>query len=345
MSPAVWPPKVGPTRPLGKEQPMKAVVCNAFGPPEHLTVEERPDPEPGEGQLLVEVKAAPVTFPDTLMLEDKYQFKAPPPYIPGGEVAGIVAAVGEGVVEWAVGDRVVGGLGVTGAFAELALVHAAGARRLPDNVGFGEATGLNYAYGTSLYGLKYRGDLQEGETMLVLGAGGNVGLSAVELGKIMGARVIAAASTEEKLDLCRERGADETINYATENLKERAKELTGGQGVDVVYDCVGGDYAEQALRAIAWEGRFLVVGFTAGIPSLPLNLTLLKSCQVVGVFYGAMTAREPEKGAAVTNELVEMTASGKLAPHVAGRYSLDDAGVAMRAMMDRKAAGKLIIEP
>ena len=324
---------------------MRAVVCNAFGPPENLTVEDRPDPEPGEGQLLVEVKAAPVTFPDTLMLEDKYQFKAPPPYIPGGEVAGVVTALGDGVTGWEVGDRVAGGLGVTGAFAELALVNASQARRLPDTVGFGEATGLNYAYGTTLYGLKYRGDLQAGETLLILGAGGNVGLSAVELGKIMGARVIAAASTEEKLDLCRERGADETINYSTENLKERAKELTGGQGVDMVYDCVGGDHAEQALRAIGWEGRFLVVGFTGGIPSIPLNLTLLKSCQIVGVFYGAMTARDPELSAAVSNELIELTSSGRLTPYVAGRYSLEDAGVAMRAMMDRKAAGKLVIEP
>ncbi|MGB1506504.1 MAG: NADPH:quinone oxidoreductase family protein [Acidimicrobiales bacterium] len=324
---------------------MKAVVCNAFGPPENLTVEECPDPEPGEGQLLVEVKAAPVTFPDTLMLEDKYQFKAPPPYIPGGEVAGVVAAVGEGVDGWAVGDRVSGGLGVTGAYAERAVVTASQARRLPENVGFAEATGLNYAYGTTLYGLKYRGQLTEGETLLILGAGGNVGLSAVELGKIMGARVIACASTEEKLELCRARGADETINYATENLKERAKELTAGTGVDVVYDCVGGEYAEQALRAIGWEGRFLVVGFTAGIPSIPLNLTLLKSCQVVGVFYGAMTSRDPELGAAVTNELIDLTASGTLAPYVSGRYSLEDAGVAMRTMMDRKAAGKLVIEP
>lgn len=324
---------------------MKAVVCNAFGPPETLVVEERPDPVPEEGQVLVEVKAAPVTFPDTLMLEDKYQFKAPPPYIPGGEVAGVVVALGPGVTNLSVGDRVVGGLGVTGALAELALVNASQARVLPDSVEFGEATGLNYAYGTTLYGLKYRGELAEGETLLILGAGGNVGLSAVELGKLMGARVIAAASTEEKLALCRERGADETINYSTENLKDRAKELTGGAGVDMVYDCVGGDYAEQALRAIGWGGRFLVVGFTAGIPSIPLNLTLLKSCQIVGVFYGAMTSRDPELAAAVSNELIELTASGRLTPHVAGRYPLEQAGEAMRAMMDRKAAGKLVIEP
>ena len=324
---------------------MRAVVCKEFGPPENLVVEEMPDPVPGPDDVLVEVKASAVTFPDTLMLEDKYQFKAPPPYVPGGEVAGLVAAVGENVDSLAVGDRVVGGLGTTGGYAELAVVPAAGMRVLPDSVGFAESTGLNYAYGTTLYGLKYRGDLKAGETMLILGAGGNVGLSAVELGKLMGARVIAAASTEEKLDLCRARGADETINYATENLKERAKELTDGKGCDVIYDCVGGDYAESALRAIGWGGRFLVIGFTAGIPSIPLNLTLLKSCQIVGVFYGAMTARDPEMRDSISAELIDLTASGKLRPHVSERYSLDDAGEGLRALMDRKALGKVVIEP
>ncbi len=324
---------------------MRAVVCNEFGPPENLVVEEMPDPAPGPKQLLVEVKAAAVTFPDTLMIEDKYQFKAPPPYVPGGEVAGLVAAIGDEVSGFSIGDRVVGGLGTTGGFAELAVVPAAAARILPDNVGFGESTGLNYAYGTTLYGLKYRGELAEGETLLILGAGGNVGLSAVELGKLMGARVIAAASSEAKLDLCRERGADETINYATENLKDRAKELTDGKGVDVIYDCVGGDYAESALRAIGWAGRFLVVGFTAGIPSIPLNLTLLKSCQIVGVFYGAMTARDPELRDAISAELIELTASGKLKPHVSERYPLEKAGDALRALMDRKALGKVVLEP
>ncbi len=324
---------------------MRAVVCNEFGPPENLVVEELPDPTPGSKELLVEVKAAAVTFPDTLMIEDKYQFKAPPPYVPGGEVAGLVAAVGDEVSGFSIGDRVVGGLGTTGGFAELAAVPAAAARILPDNVGFGESTGLNYAYGTTLYGLKHRGELAEGETLLILGAGGNVGLSAVELGKLMGARVIAAASSEEKLDLCRERGADETINYATENLKDRAKELTDGKGVDVIYDCVGGDYAESALRAIGWAGRFLVVGFTAGIPSIPLNLTLLKSCQIVGVFYGAMTARDPALRDAISAELIELTSSGKLKPHVSERYPLDRAGEALRALMDRKALGKVVLEP
>jgi NADPH2:quinone reductase len=324
---------------------VRAVVCKEYGPPENLVVEEVPEPTPGRGQVLIDVKAAAVTFPDTLMLENKYQYKAPPPYVPGGEVAGVVAALGEGVETLKVGDRVVGGLGTTGGFAERSVVPAAGARRLPDSVGFAESTGLNYAYGTTLYGLKYRGDLKPGESLLVLGAGGNVGLSAVELGKLLGARVIAAASSEEKLDLCRERGADETINYATESLKDRAKVLTGGEGCDVIYDCVGGAYAEAALRAIAWEGRFLVIGFTAGIPSIPLNLTLLKSCQIVGVFYGAMTARDPAKRDAITAELIELTASGKLRPHVSGRYPLEQAGAALRSLMDRKALGKVVIEP
>ena len=324
---------------------MRAVVCTEFGPPEDLVVEEMPSPEPGPDEVLVEVKAAAVTFPDTLMLTDQYQFKAPPPYVPGGEVAGVVSALGDAVTSLSVGDRIVGGLGSTGGFAELAVVSAAGARVLPDSVGFAESTGLNYAYGTSLYGLKYRAELKEGETLLILGAGGNVGLSAVELGKLMGARVIAAASSEEKLDLCRARGADETINYATENLKDRAKELTDGLGCDVIYDCVGGDYAESALRAIGWGGRFLVVGFTAGIPSIPLNLTLLKGCQIVGVFYGAIAARDPQLLDAISAELIDLTAAGKLAPHVSRRYSLDEAGQAIRALMDRKAVGKLVVEP
>lgn len=324
---------------------MKAVVCKEFGPPENLVVEEVDDPVAGPGQLLIDVKAAAVTFPDTLMLEDKYQFKTGLPYVPGTEGAGVVAAIGEGVEGWSVGDRVVGGLGTTGAFAERMVIPALASRRLPDGVSFEAVTGLNYAYGTTLYGLQYRADLQPGETLLVTGAGGAVGLSAVEIGKLMGARVIAAASSEEKLELCRQRGADETINYATENLKERAKELTGGLGVNVVYDCVGGDKAEQALRAIAWEGRFLVIGFTAGIPSIPLNLTLLKSCQIVGVFYGAMTAREPEKNAAISNQLIEWVANGDLQPHVSGRYPLERAGEALRALIDRRAAGKLVVTP
>lgn len=320
-------------------------MCKAFGPPEDLVVEPVDDPVPAPDQLLVAVKAAAVVFPDTLMLQDKYQYKAAPPYIPGGEVAGVVAGLGDDVSGWSVGDRVLGALGATGGWAELSTVPAATARRLPESVGFDVAAGLNYAYGTTLYGLQHRAALREGETLLVLGAGGSVGISAVEIGKLMGARVIAAASTDAKLDLCRQRGADETINYATEDLKERAKQLTGGKGVDVVYDCVGGAHAEQALRAIAWEGRYVVVGFTAGIPSIPLNLVLLKSCQIVGVFYGAMTAREPSRNAAIGDQLVDWVASGKLQPHVSGHYPLERAGEALRAMIDRTIVGKVVVVP
>jgi len=324
---------------------MRAVVCKEFGPPEKLVVEEVDDLRPAPGHVVVAVKAAAVTFPDCLMIEDKYQFKAPVPFVPGGEVAGDVLAVGEGVEGLQVGDRVVGSSGVTGGFAEQAMCSAAGTRPLPDGADYGAATGLLYAYGTGYYGLKFRGGLQKGETLLVTGAGGNVGLAAVELGKLMGARVIAAASSDEKLALCREHGADELINYSKEKLKERAKELTDGQGCDVVYDIVGGDYAEQALRAIAWGGRFLVIGFTAGIPKIPLNLTLLKSCQIVGVFLGAMVSREPETRDAITRDLIEFTASGKLNPVVSKRYSLDEAPQALRDLLDRKAAGKVVIEP
>jgi NADPH2:quinone reductase len=324
---------------------MRAVVCNAFGPPEGLVVEEVDDPRPGAGQLLVRVSASAVTFPDTLMLADKYQFKAAPPYIPGGEVTGVVEEVGDDVDGWAVGDRVAGGLGTIGGYAELAAVPAGSARRLPDSVDFAEVAGLNYAYGTGLYGLQHRGGLQAGETLMVLGAGGGVGLAAVELGRMLGARVIAAASSAERLELCRGRGADETIDYSTEDLKNRAKELTDGRGVDVIYDCVGGQRAEQALRAIAWEGRFLVVGFTAGIPSIPLNLTLLKSCQIVGVFYGAMTMREPARARSIGDELLDRVAKGELRPYVSGRYPLERAGEALRLLIDRKVVGKVVVTP
>lgn len=324
---------------------MRAVVCNQFGPPEDLTIEERDTPKPGEGELLIEVKASPVTFPDTLMLEDKYQFKAPVPYVPGGEVAGIVSGVGDGVSEISVGDRVVATCGVTGGFATHAVVKATDARVLPDSVGFAESTGLGYAHGTTYYGLKERARLQPGETLLVLGAGGHLGVSAIELGKLMGATVIAAASTEAKLETCRKAGADFTINYSTEDLKVRAKELTDGKGCDVIYDPVGGEYAEAALRASAWGGRFLVIGFTAGIPSIPLNLTLLKSCSIVGVFYGAMAAKEPHLHSQLMGELVQFIADGALTPGVSERYSLVDAPIALRRLMDRQATGKIVVEP
>ncbi len=324
---------------------MRAVVCTAFGPPENLVIEERDDPVAGPGQVVVDAKAIPVTFPDTLMLEDKYQFKAPLPYVPGSEMVGVVSEVGDGVEGISVGDRVVARLGVTGGFATKGVCDASGILPLPDGAGFAESSGLLYAHGTTYYGLKWRGRLQAGESLLVLGAAGQLGLSAIEIGKLMGARVIAAASSEEKLQLCRDAGADLTINYAEESLKDRAKELTDGQGVDVVYDGVGGDYAEQALRAMAWEGRFLVIGFTAGIPSIPLNLTLLKGCDIIGVFYGAMTGKQPELSETVTSDLLGWVASGELKPYIADRFSLDDAPRALRLMMDRQAKGKLVIEP
>ena len=324
---------------------MRAVLCKQFGPPEDLAIDEVADPTPGPGEVLIEVKAAPVTFPDTLMLEDKYQFKADLPYIPGGEVAGTVTAIGADVTGIEVGERVVSGLGAVGGYAEFAVAKENAVRKLPDGVGFAESTGLLYAHGTTYYGLKERADLQPGESLLVLGAGGHVGLSAVEIGKLMGARVIAAASSEEKLDLCRERGADETINYSEESLKDRAKELTNGEGVNVIYDVVGGDYAEQALRAIAWEGRFLVIGFTAGIPAIPLNLTLLKSCQIVGVFYGAMTSRDPKLANEIAEDLLGWVANGDLKPHISATYGLDGAAGALRNLMDRKSVGKIVIEP
>jgi NADPH2:quinone reductase len=324
---------------------VRAIVCKEFGPPEKLVLEELDNPTPGPGELVIEVRASTVTFPDTLMIEDKYQFKAKLPFVPGGEVAGVVSELGEGVSGFVIGERVVGSTMLVGGFAEKVLVKESATKKLSENLGFAESTGILYAYGTGYYGLKYRGDLQPGETLLVLGAAGNVGLAAVELGKTMGARVIAAASSAEKLSVCRDRGADETIDYSKEDLKKRTKELTEGQGVDVIYDCVGGDYSESALRAIAWGGRFLVIGFTAGIPQLPLNLTLLKSCQVIGVFYGAMASREPELMKEIVKSLDTLASEGRLNPYVSGRYPLDQAPQALRDLLDRKVTGKVVIEP
>ena len=323
---------------------MKSIVCKEFGPPEKLVLEEVPDPVAGEGQLVIESRASTVTFPDALMIEDKYQFKAQLPFVPGGEAAGIVSEVGPGVEGFEVGDRVIGQSGLIGGFQEKVVCAAGATHKLSENVGFAESTGLLYAYGTGWYGLKFRGNLKPGETLLVLGAAGNVGLAAVELGKLLGAKVIAAASSREKLSVCLDRGADETIDYSTEDLKTRAKELTDGKGVDVIYDCIGGHYAEAALRAIGWEGRFLVIGFTAGIPQLPLNLTLLKSCQVIGVFYGAMISKQPELREQITEELYAFMDDGKLKPYVSARYALEDAPKALRDLLDRKVTGKVVVE-
>ena len=324
---------------------MKAVVCREYGPPEQLVVEEVEDPTAGVGEIVIDVRAASVSFPEALIIEDKYQVRATPPFVPGSEVAGVVSEVGPEVEGIAAGDAIIAGGGLTGGFAERVLARADGARPLPAGMDFAAATGLMYSYGTGYYALKHRGRLQPGETLLVLGAAGNVGLAALELGRLFGARVIAAASSEEKLAVCRERGADATIDYTREDLKVRAKELTDGAGVDVVFDAVGGDYAEAALRATAWKGRFLVIGFTAGIPTIPLNLALLKGCEIVGVFYGAMLGREPATREEITDDLLDLCAAGKLKPHVSRRYALEQAPQALRDLIDRRAVGKIVIVP
>lgn len=321
---------------------MKALLCKQFGPPETLVMEELPDPQADAGQVVVDVKACALNYPDALMIEDKYQFKPELPFSPGGEIAGVISAVGEGVTNLKVGDRVAAGIG-NGGFAEKIAINAGQALVLPDGVDENTASAFMTTYGTTLYALKERGELKPGETLLVLGASGGVGMAAIELGKVMGARVIAAASTAEKLAVCKEAGADELINYNTEDLKNRTKELTGGKGADVVYDAVGGDYAEAALRATNWGGRFLVIGFVAGIPKIPLNLTLLKSCDIRGVFYGAFRARDPQRGNELVQELVDLLTTGKIKPYISATYPLENAAQALRDMIDRKVTGKVVV--
>lgn len=322
---------------------MKAVLCKAYGPPSSLVVEEVPDLSPGPGQVLVQVHAAGVNFPDTLIIQGKYQFKPDLPFSPGAEVAGVVKSVGEGVKNVRAGDRVIAAT-TWGGYAQQVLAQAERVIPMPEGMPFETAAAFLIAYGTSHHALKDRGELKPGETVLVLGAAGGVGLAAVEIAKAMGARVIAAASSDDKLAVCREHGADAAINYATENLRERIKSLTDGRGVDVVYDPVGGDLSEPALRSIAWRGRFLVVGFAAGtIPSLPLNLTLLKGCSIVGVFWGAFVRSEPERNAADLRELVGWLQQGKLRPRISGVYPLERCAEALLQVMDRKATGKFVL--
>lgn len=323
---------------------MRAVVCKQWGPPESLTVEEVPDPQAEPGQVVIDVRAASANYPDVLIIQNRYQFKPPLPFTPGSEVAGVVREVGEGVTEVAPGDRVLATTG-WGGFAEQVRTGAAAAIPIPESMSYEHASSLLMTYATSHYALVDRGRLQSGETLLVLGASGGTGLSAVEIGKVLGARVIAAASSDEKLAVCKEHGADELINYEREDLKERAKELTGGQGVDVVYDPVGGDYAEPALRATAWEGRFLVIGFVAGIPRIPLNLVLLKGCQVVGVFWGAFTGREPRKNRENIDELLRWYEQGRIKPHVSDTYPLERTPEALRALAERRVQGKVVVVP
>ncbi len=323
---------------------MKAVLCKAFGPAETLVLEEIASPEPKKNEVLLDVHAAGVNFPDTLIIEGKYQFKPPFPFSPGGEAAGVVAAVGEKVTHVKPGDRVMALTG-WGSFAEQVAVAGYSVMPIPAGMDFASAAAFGMTYGTSIHALKQRANLQPGETLLVLGASGGVGLAAVEIGKAMGARVIAAASSAEKLEVAKAAGADELINYSEGGLKEKLKELTGGLGVDVIYDPVGGDLFEEAFRSIAWNGRFLVVGFASGtIPSLPANLTLLKGASLVGVFWGAFAQRQPADNAANFEQLFTWFAEGKVKPLVSQTFPLTDAAGAINALGQRKAVGKVVVQ-
>jgi NADPH2:quinone reductase len=322
---------------------MKAVLCKAYGPPESLVIEDLPSPKAGAGEVVVSVKAASVNFPDVLIIQNKYQFKPPLPFSPGSELAGVVKEVGEGVTRFKPGDKVIAFTG-HGAFAEEVKTEAARLVPLPAGMDFNSGAAFILTYGTSDHALRDRGELKAGETLLVLGAAGGVGLAAIEIGKALGARVIACASSDDKLAVCREHGADETINYATEDMRERIKALTGGKGVDVVYDAVGGAYSEPAFRSIAWRGRLLVVGFAAGdIPKLPLNLALLKGASIVGVFWGDFARREPKEFAASVRQLGQWFAEGKLKPHVSQTMPLARAAEALNLMAARKVKGKLVL--
>ncbi len=333
---------------------MKALQCVELGMPDKLQVNDVPDPEAYPEHVVIENKAASVNFPDVLMIQGLYQFQPELPFIPGGESAGIVSAVGDGIENISVGDRVFAMTGM-GAFSEKISAHNSSVVKIPDNMGFEAAAALPMTYGTSLYALKQRANLKAGETLLVLGAAGGVGLATVELGKAMGARVIAAASTNEKIDLCFQHGADEGFIYPSgvlnrdqqKELSNKIKELTGGIGPNVIYDPVGGSYSEPCLRSIAWEGRYLVIGFAAGadqIPKMPLNLTLLKGCQIVGVFWGAWVGMHPEENKKNFEELFKLHSEGKINPEVSDSFTLDDGALAIAHLKDRKAKGKVIIE-
>jgi NADPH2:quinone reductase len=322
---------------------MKALMCNSHGLPDTLQFQEVPDPSAGPGQVVVEMKAAGVNFPDVLIIQNKYQFKPDLPFAPGAELAGIVLEVGEGVQHVKAGDAVIASVG-HGAFAQRVLCDARRIIPIPQGVSFELAAAFVLAYGTSWHALKDRAQLQAGETLLVLGAAGGVGLAAIEIGKALGARVIAAASTAKKLDVCVKAGADATINYSTEDLRSRIKDLTEGKGPQVIYDPVGGHYAGPAFRSIAWRGRYLVVGFANGeIPKLPLNLALLKGADIRGVFWGDYTNREPKAFAGDLRDMFGLVAQGKLKPHISGRYPLAQGAQALNDMMSRKVTGKVII--
>ncbi len=329
---------------------MKAVLSKEVGGPETLVVEEIAGPAPEPGEVLIDVAACAINFPDTLIIRDLYQFKPPRPFSPGGEISGTIAALGEGVTGWSVGDRVIAGTG-SGGLREQVTLNASRLFRVPEGIDLVEASALLMTYGTTIHGLKDRGTITAGETVLVLGAAGGVGLSAVELAKAWGCRVVAAASSEEKAAVAREAGADEVVIYGrppfdkeqSKALAQQFKDAVGPNGADIIYDVVGGDYSEPALRAIAWEGRFLVVGFPAGIARMPLNLTLLMSCDIRGVVWGAFTAREPEKNAAHIAELFELWKAGKIRPRISETYPLARAHEAIAKLENRGAIGKLVV--
>lgn len=324
---------------------MRAVVCKEHATAEQLSIEQNwEEPSPGADDVLIAAKAGGLNFPDTLMIAGKYQIQPDLPFVAGAECAGIVESVGSNVTDFKPGDRVIAMTG-HGSLAEKVVAPAAMVLPMPDSLNFREAAGVGMTYFTSHHALKQRANLQPGETVLVLGAAGGVGITAVELAKAMGATVIAAASTDEKLQLAKQMGADHLINYAEQPLKETVKELTGGRGVDVVYDPVGGDFSEAALRCMAWNGRFLVIGFASGpIPKIPLNLALLKGCSIVGVFWGAFTAYEPEVHRSNVKELWEMFEQGKLKPVINDVFPIEQSVAAFNCLTERKARGKVIIE-
>ena len=328
---------------------MKAMLSTEVGGPETLVLSDVEMPEPAPGEIRIAVKAAGVNFPDTLMIRDLYQMKPPRPFAPGGEVAGVVDAVGDKVTGLAVGDRVLALTG-HGGFAEFVCADAKKVTKIPDEMPFEDAACFVFTYGTSYHALKDRGYLGRGDTLFILGASGGVGAAAIELGKAMGARVIAGVSSEEKADFCRKIGADDAVVYpyemdrdAQKALSGRLKELVGPNGITVAYDAVGGDYAEPVIRAMGWDGRYLVVGFPAGIPKIPLNLTLLKSCQIVGVFWGASVMRDPKGHARNVYELFSLYSDGRIKPRITARYPLERAAEALEAMAGRKVTGKVVI--
>lgn len=324
---------------------MKAVLCESYGPPENLVVKEIESLVPGKGEVVIEVKASGLNFPDTLIIEGKYQFQPEMPFSPGGEVAGIVKRIGEGVEHLKIGDRVMAGTG-WGGFAEEVVGKASNVFPLPEGISFEQAASTMMTFGTSYHALVNRAELKSGETLLVLGAAGGVGTAAIQIGKALGAKVIAAASSEEKLQYCKSIGADDTINYSHEDIKTQAKLLTEGKGVDVVYDPIGDRFTEPALRSMAWKGRYLVVGFAAGeIPKIPLNLPLLKGCSIVGVFWGGFFRNEPQVNADNFKTIVRWLEEGKVQAQIHKKYNLEQVAEAMSELTSKKVKGKIIFEP